>query len=257
MRGPAVIRVAVWLPLLVVASTACEKVLGIHTLDELPVGAGGAAAQASGSGTMATSGAGGATASSAASSGATGATATSGTTSTGTGGVVCTHYVFLTNNTYAGDFNKADPNGADALCTAEAKAGSLTGTWKAVISDATTPANKRITVTGNVCLADDGIKKPSTTLVSDVNAWWLGPHKLPIDHTAGGTKPDDGVYPYVWTGTKFDGSASGVDCSSWKITTPPAAGTYGYHDKTADYWLDSKGQIDGCQNNRRLYCISQ
>jgi hypothetical protein len=170
--------------------------------------------------------------------------------------IVCAHHVFVTSNNYPGDFNKNDPNAGDAICTAEAKAASMPMIkWKAVLSDTVTPANKRITVTGNVCLANDGVKKPSTAVVSDAAAWWLGPHKLPINRTAAGTLGTS-MFNFVWTGSKIDGSASGADCAAWKNSAAATGGTAGSFTSVGQAWLDaSPGQ--GCLANYALYCISQ
>src|SRR5207253_8618214 len=105
--------------------------------------------------------------------------------------------------------------------------------------DAVVAANKRVTVTGNVCLANDGKQKPSQALVSDGNAWWLGPHKLAINYSAAGTFVSSNP-PYVWTGSKIGGSASGIDCGSWKDQAAPQGGSFGVATVSGQGWLDSQ-----------------
>jgi len=75
---------------------------------------------------------------------------TNWTVATGSGG----SRIFLTNLAYSADLG--DLSGADADCQAEANSAGYSGTWKAVLSDATTSAASRLTIVYLVVNAYDG-----------------------------------------------------------------------------------------------------
>ncbi len=140
------------------------------------------------------------------------------------------HVVFVTSATFNG--NLGGLAGADDPCEALASAAGRVGTWRAILSDSTTDASARITVTGP-------IRDTVGTLVAN-NAADLSDGSIasPIARDENGAA----VVPalsFVFTGTAADGTgnlsvalADRPFCNDWTSSAPsgveaPPHGPYG------------------------------
>jgi hypothetical protein len=153
--------------------------------------------------------------------------------------------VFGTASTYVGT-SIGDLAGADALCVSNASSagysGGPTGTWKAIMSDASTSAHSRLTLTYPIVNAYDGTTVAGTNL-------WDGTITTAIKSPSGSTS---GV---AWTGSAGDGTiSSGGTCSSW--SSSGGLGELGIAaDLTGSLWTAENNAV--CSNNLDLYCIQQ
>lgn len=170
-----------------------------------------------------------------------GATSTNWTTTT----VAGASKVFLTSGLYNGG-TIGGLAGADALCQSEAGTAGYAGTYKAIMSDATTSAASRLTLTYPIVRATDG------ATVAAVNLW-NGTFSNPISTTGS---------IFAWTGTNNDGSIStGNTCSSWSSTG--ASGTSGYANAASNpggCWgaiFNATCTNNNCATGNHIYCIQQ
>ncbi|MFH1224956.1 MAG: DUF1554 domain-containing protein [Candidatus Diapherotrites archaeon] len=150
--------------------------------------------------------------------------------------------IFVTSTTYNASLGGLA--GADAKCTARASAGSLTGTWKALISNTVTNAKDRIPDTVHKGL--DGL-----TIANNEADLFDGTIANRIYFTEMGTAYS-GAPDYVWTGFETGGIATGVNCGNWASTS---GNTYpGSATGTGSGWMKS-GVQRACSTTARLYCI--
>lgn len=168
--------------------------------------------------------------------------------------------IFVTSTTYDG--NLGGIAGADAKCQARATAASLTGTWKAIISDSTTSAKSRMThrLKPVFNLAGELVWNPSIPLMvsnDSVTSTGTPPWGAAAfignapEITELGTLVSGTVY--AWTGTSpTTGGAHGTNhCSNW--TTTAATGAFGSSTSITTAWaLASTGT---CTQSYRLYCL--
>ena len=80
-------------------------------------------------------------------------------------------------------------------------------------------------------------------------------HTASIDITATGGAGSQGL---VWTGTNYDGSASGDNCSNW--TTTSGSGDAGaITDITSGLWSNEVPDFPAtaCSASLPLYCVQQ
>ncbi len=164
-----------------------------------------------------------------------GSSSTNWTTTTRSGSL----QAFLTPSTYGG--NLGGLSGADALCQSAAGTAGYAGTYMAILSDATTSAASRLTLSYPIVNAYDG----STVAAANL---WVGSITTDIKTPGGATAAGE------WTGSNADGSisASGT-CTSW--TTTAGNGMAGNGTNTASFWINSAA--GGCSNSEHLYCIQQ
>lgn len=158
--------------------------------------------------------------------------------------------VFATKSEYPGQLGGLA--GGDAKCATAAAAANLGGTWKAWLSDATTPALARI--------ADVGpwyrVESPLRTRVFNNKA------NLQTSPLAGITTDENGTAlprpfgdaPQVWTGTAVGGSSSTFHCQSWTFLGS-AYGTVGLAGAIDNQWTISASP--SCANSAHLYCFEQ
>ncbi len=174
----------------------------------------------------------------------------------------------------AGVFDPKDGiAGADALCTAEATAATLDGTFKAFLSTTTASAASRFSVAPSNWVRADGVEVARTAgeLLKTSQAM---PHLIaPINVSADGNTyyGDSGNDIYAWTGST-DATMAGAatdTCMNWtmNLTTAPAAtGAIG-HACLAYESTFTAGVMDtpfftvrtGCDgtaaNGNHLYCL--
>ncbi|MCB9983913.1 MAG: hypothetical protein H6861_09640 [Rhodospirillales bacterium] len=144
--------------------------------------------------------------------------------------------IFKTANSYRGD-SLGGLSGADTLCQTEAGVLGYSGTWKALLSDSTTNAKDRLTITYPVVRAADG------TIVDSTNLW---------DGTVQ-TAIEPGSYLNAWTGSNTNGTASSSHCTNWSATGGIA--TYGRAEFTNTNWINIG--TSGCAVAVALYCVKQ
>jgi hypothetical protein len=161
------------------------------------------------------------------------ATSTNWTATTRAGGLK----VFRTQNLYSG--NLGGLSGADTVCQSEANSLTYAGTYKAILSDGTTSAASRLTLSYPIVNAADG----STVAVSNL---WIGSISTTILNNAGSNP---------WTGTNYDGSISGNHCNNWSSNSNSYNGTEAQNVATDSRWIN--WAAGGCNATNSLYCIQQ
>ena len=159
------------------------------------------------------------------------ATSTNWTTTTRGGSL----NMFITAAAYIGG-SLGGLTGADALCQSEAGTAGYAGTYKAVLSDDSTNAKDRLTLSYPIVRASDGVT------VSTVNLW------------NGALSNSFGYGAGVWTGSQPAGTiyATGT-CGSWASTG--ANGIYGIGNRSDSNWMQASAS--GCGGALPLYCIQQ
>jgi hypothetical protein len=169
-----------------------------------------------------------------------GGSSTNWTVTTRTGSL----QVFLSVNNYEGG-TIGGLSGADAACQSEAGAAGYAGTYKAIMSDDSTSAASRLTLSYPIVNAYNG----STVAAGGAANLWVGWISNEI------TTPTGGVNT-AWTGSNSDGSiATGYTCSSWSSTS--GTGVAGYSGSTNSNWLNFSTGNCSSSVNTRLYCIQQ
>jgi len=157
------------------------------------------------------------------------------------------HIIFVTSNTYSG--NLGGLSGADAKCQALADVADLSGTYVAVLSDSTTNAKDRFTVTAP-------IKNTNGDTVADNAAdLWDGGLNTAVGFDETGAPLSESV----WTNTTFSGNlVSGIPeavCENWTTTAEPSGPVvFGFSNQQDDRWVHTSDQLS-CSNARALYCI--
>lgn len=156
--------------------------------------------------------------------------------------------VFVTSAAYLGS-GIGGLAGADALCQSAAGSNGYAGTYKAILSDETTSALSRLTLSYPIVRATDG------TVVASINLF-SGTLDNPICASS---------CPGAWTGmTPAGGISTGYTCSSW--TSSSNTGRYGVSNGTngavtpyGGSWVDSEsyGASQACNMTMNLYCIQQ
>jgi hypothetical protein len=138
-------------------------------------------------------------------------------------------------------------SGADAICSAAATAATLTGSWKAWLSDSSTNAIDRMASVGPWYLVDK-----VTQVFADKASLANGPlAALSTDQ-----KGDNVGVSDVWTGTLPDGKRHVTNhCSDWSSASSGVAGRYGDSSLTTTAWSSANDQ--NCDQPARLYCFEQ
>jgi hypothetical protein len=153
--------------------------------------------------------------------------------------------VFLTPNSYGGVFGGL--SGADVDCQTAANAAGYSGTYQAILSDDTTNAASRLTLSYPIVNAYDGSTVAATNL-------WNGNLANPIKNPSGGTSCGTCYASLVWSGSNYFGQTyTGHTCSSW--TSSGASGGSANSGVTDTSWLQQATWP--CAYNFGLYCIQQ
>lgn len=149
------------------------------------------------------------------------------------------HILFTTSTSYTG-VEVGGLAGADEICNTIGQ-GVRTGPWVAVLRDAVTSFESRITVEGDVVntlgelLATDEAELLSGTVLAAPG----------YDETGAAVTNMN----LVWTGSEMD------DCVGWSTDDFAFSGTVGL-PMDLDRWLDTDVPLP-CSAAPRLYCISQ
>lgn len=159
-----------------------------------------------------------------------------------------TYQIFTTSVQYDG--NLGGLSGADAKCQARAALGSLTGTWKAILSDATTDANTRLTFASGI----NFVNMQGATVATSTADLWDGIISAGVHYDQSGfaTASD------AWTGTNSNGTKSvGFMCNSWTNATNGFSGLAGVPSDVGNntYWVAIGGST--CDLFRALMCVNQ
>jgi hypothetical protein len=160
--------------------------------------------------------------------------------------------IFLTPGSYLGSTIGSLGN-ADANCQAAANAAGYSGTYKAIISNDTTSASSRLTLSYPIVNAYNG----STVAASNL---WSGSIANVIlnpsgsDSCSGCDWDQHASFGVVWTGTTASGgSATGNNCSGW--TSGSGTGVNGCASQTTTAWVNCNSNT--CGGTEGLYCIQQ
>jgi hypothetical protein len=177
---------------------------------------------------------------------AAGNTATSSTTCT----VTIKKRAFVLNPP-ENDGNFGGLTGGDALCQTAASGASLSGTWKAWLSDSNTDARERIANVGPWFYPDQSTQLTAGTDPS--SGGLLAAIDRYQDNTPAGTNP-------VWTGTLSSGVRSPSNhCEDWTSIAGTANATDGSTGSSGNAWTDdlSPRVCDGGAGPAHLYCFEQ
>ena len=104
------------------------------------------------------------------------------------------------------DGNLGGVAGADAICSAQAAAAGLTGTYLAWISDSGTSPSQRFVQAPAGYVRVDGMR-----VACDWADLTDGTIQNPINKTESGGAP----FSSVWSGTTTNGTSTGTDCNGW------------------------------------------
>ena len=147
--------------------------------------------------------------------------------------------IFATSIAYNGG-GVGSLSNADALCQSQANTLGYAGSYKAILSDSSTNAKDRLTLTYPIVRASDG-----TTVVASANLW-QGTLDNAISTTAG---------TYAWTGSSSAGLKTASLCSDWTDSTAGVSASVGLLNNTANSWALVATQA--CNVTNRLYCVQQ
>jgi hypothetical protein len=151
--------------------------------------------------------------------------------------------VFVTSIAYGPDFGALSQ--ADTLCATRAAAVSLGGTWKAIISNDSTNAKDRITISGVVR------NMLSEKVADDAADFWDGSLDQAILLDESGAMRNVSV----WTGSLSDGTKHPFDnCFNWQTVGPAFSGASGGAGQSDAQWIAGAGSVQ-CTSGQSLYCI--
>lgn len=146
------------------------------------------------------------------------------------------------------DGNLGGLAGADAKC--QAAVGTLTGTYKAILSDASNDAKDRLIFVPGVQI----VNTLDQVVASDSTGLWDGL----IDNAVNYTDSTAPVMFDAWTGTNSNGTKStGFMCNSWTSASNGSSGLAGVPSDTGSvtYWIAIGGAT--CDLMRALMCVLQ
>jgi hypothetical protein len=158
------------------------------------------------------------------------------------------NYAFI--SPVAHDANMGGLSGADALCNGWASSAGIGGTYRAILSTATTNASTRLG-SARGWIRPDG--RPVGDLPSEIFSTSSG-LLIPLMITANGTNV--GVKS-VWSASNNNGiyntAASGTDCTGWTSASTTDMAWYGFSNTTTE-WLD-RGTRYYCNSLYHIYCF--
>ena len=137
---------------------------------------------------------------------------------------------------------------ADSLCEQTGNSALNGVSFKAVLSDSGHKINARdrFRLKGYVRTFNGETFATPETL-------WSGEMRNPVLFNGKGEQFFD--QDRVFTGTKSDGTASGLDCKSWTSASNEASGSVGSRSGTGKSWVE--GENVSCDESRFLYCVSE
>lgn len=162
------------------------------------------------------------------------------------------HRIFVTASSFTGDLGGL--SGADLQCQTAATQAGLTRSYKAIMSDNSETAKKRLNLIGGI-YKFEGSKKVEVVSVG-VDLWNPGGLTAAVDTDENGNKVAAGA---VWTGTDSDGGnfAGTLDnCQGWSSSDSANYGAVGRSDQSDGDWVEDFTPIS-CDLLKPIYCISQ
>lgn len=173
-------------------------------------------------------------------------------TATNTPNTSPTHSVFITTGTYDG--NLGGLTGADDTCNSVASAAGLSGSWKAILSDATTDIKDRLTIVGAIYnTRSAGLGGPQL-VANDASDLWDGSISAQIAYNQTGSSTTG----RAWTASTSAGVKQSVSCVSWSSNDSSISAKTGSTGVLTSYWIASaSGGPYMCNSLQHLYCISQ
>jgi len=162
------------------------------------------------------------------------------------------HRIFVSS--MGSDGNLGGLVGADIFCTTAAANAGIAGSYRAIMSSLTEPANTRLTISGEVYMKSGG--GDVTVFAAGADFWNSAPQTaINIDENEMVTNLLVSEEP--WTGTDpIGGIAAATTCSDWTTASNLVTGVTGNtHDTSASNWVNDNGWT--CDDLRRLYCIEE
>jgi hypothetical protein len=144
--------------------------------------------------------------------------------------------------------------GADTLCTTEAAAASLPGTFQALLSTSTTPAATRsgfnFSPGSEVYVRPDGIEiAPAPTMATGAAV------ESGIWQNADGTYVTIGGSAWTGSSTPSASTTTAHTCDDWTTNSASSLGLIGAIQFTNIWWGD--GGQNGCEASNRVYCLEE
>jgi len=166
----------------------------------------------------------------------------------------CSQYakrVFISSNSYNGYLGGL--SGADQICQNLAASASISGIWKAWLSDSTASAGGRLTQWNHWYVLPDTITKIANNWIELTSGSLLSP----INQTETGATVSGRT---VWTNTGSNGSQVSTDtaltCSDWFTHAGSRSGGYGTNTLyTSGQWTNTTSDL--CNKFKYLYCFEQ
>lgn len=141
---------------------------------------------------------------------------------------------------------------ADTICANLAKAAGLTRTYKSILSDSTSDASNRISISGSVY--NFSSESDSIIIASSETAFW-GTNSQNLSNAVTYDENYSSYSGNVWSGSTFSGSADFDHCNNWSSNSAAVDGNAGASSQKNDQWIDNTTST--CDSNLRIYCISQ
>jgi hypothetical protein len=178
--------------------------------------------------------------------------------------------VFRTSTTYGGDLGQFDPSdeddglaGGDAVCQERAEAGGLAGTWSAWLSTSDESGIGGLPgVDARDRILDGRYELVDGTVIADDKADLTdGKLNAPINLNEFGSTENVNT----WTGTQFDGTDTGTNCSNWTTNSSGSGGcsegasncgVYGSgEDVTIPTWTKNTDNGQKCNEASSIFCF--
>lgn len=141
--------------------------------------------------------------------------------------------------------------GADALCTSQATAAGLTGTFKALLATTTATAASRFTTTAANFVRPDGVVIGPVSAVLGGNVVLSAPINVTAD--AASYLGNNGSWTGATAPTSVGTAAS--TCANWSSNLATATGVYGRVGETdGKYWFNTTTTTT-CNASFRVYCL--
>lgn len=157
------------------------------------------------------------------------------------------HLVFVTSSTYNG--NLGGLSGADAKCQAQADAGGLGGSWRAILSDGSISAKDRLLIGGPI------YDMHGLLVAKNAEDLWDGAlsQSIHVPENWGST------VSVRFSGTQANGSSSGQHCNNWTsssaLTSVSIARNGPYVGAQNQEWIE--WSTTNCTADAAIMCISE
>ena len=165
--------------------------------------------------------------------------------------VVAYKRIFVTSTNYT-SASLGGLSGADTKCATHASNASLSGTWKAWLSDGSTSATSRLSHSSSAYYNMNNQK-----VANNWSGLINGTLQAAINYNESGVQLT-GTYKWVWTGTNTDGTITSTSrtCVNWTsgdwLNGDAMAG---YADNTDYHW--TQDGYEACNTTGHLYCVEQ